>query len=188
MSRTGTLALAEALEILGLRVIHNSNAVAERLQGIEHLSQPDDRFASADAWLDGPLWQHWRTLRQLWPDCRLILTTRDMEDWLRSRIIHMLHHRVCKPHRHGEIDTQQWQHEWTTHHTDIHAALSNDPHLLKLNIPAGDGWQKLCTFYNVPIPQDPFPHCNTSDWRLNEIMARLEGRIRGEATAMGITK
>ena len=30
--------------------------------------------------------------------------------------------------------------------------------LLVLNIPGGDGWEKLCPFLNLPIVDEKFPH------------------------------
>jgi hypothetical protein len=34
--------------------------------------------------------------------------------------------------------------------------------LLILDIPAGDGWEKLCPFLEHPFPDIPFPHTNRS--------------------------
>ena len=33
---------------------------------------------------------------------------------------------------------------------------------ITLDMPAGDGWEKLCRFLNKPIPETPFPHANKS--------------------------
>jgi len=36
--------------------------------------------------------------------------------------------------------------------------------LLVMNIPAGDGWEKLCPFLGVPIPDEPFPHTYKTEY------------------------
>ena len=28
---------------------------------------------------------------------------------------------------------------------------------------AGDGWEPLCTALGVPVPEEPFPHVNTTE-------------------------
>ena len=37
--------------------------------------------------------------------------------------------------------------------------------LLVMDIPAGDGWEKLCPFLGVPIPDAPFPHAYKTEYR-----------------------
>ena len=34
--------------------------------------------------------------------------------------------------------------------------------LLVMNICEGEGWEKLCPFLGVPIPNEPFPNVNKS--------------------------
>jgi hypothetical protein len=37
--------------------------------------------------------------------------------------------------------------------------------LLVMDITAGEGWEKLCPFLGVPIPSEPFPVANKTNWK-----------------------
>jgi hypothetical protein len=40
--------------------------------------------------------------------------------------------------------------------------------LLVMDITAGDGWQKLCDFLRLPVPDEPFPHEHPGVYRIEE--------------------
>ena len=47
------------------------------------------------------------------------------------------------------------------HHADVRRYFADRPDdLLEMNIVAGEGWEKLCPFLGLPIPDAPFPHRN----------------------------
>jgi len=43
--------------------------------------------------------------------------------------------------------------------------FNNTGKLLVINIFDGDGWDKICSFLNEPIPNVPFPHQNKGIYR-----------------------
>ena len=45
--------------------------------------------------------------------------------------------------------------------------------LLVIDIVGGDGWEQLCPFLGVPIPEEPFPHSNKTT-KTAETLARIE--------------
>lgn len=44
--------------------------------------------------------------------------------------------------------------------SDIIEFFSNTQNLLIMDLEKGDSWEKLCTFLNHDIPNEPFPHLN----------------------------
>lgn len=49
-------------------------------------------------------------------------------------------------------------------HNALVAASVPAERLLIMDIGAGDGWQKLCGFLNLPVPSVPFPHQHQTDY------------------------
>jgi len=59
------------------------------------------------------------------------------------------------------IDKEAWKKEWQVLHKDVFSYFKGRPKdLLVIDIPAGDGWEKLCPFLGVPIPNQSFPKKN----------------------------
>ncbi|MBU1849693.1 MAG: hypothetical protein KKH40_03100, partial [Nanoarchaeota archaeon] len=51
--------------------------------------------------------------------------------------------------------------EYYQHHEDVLSYFKNRPQdLLVINVCAGDGWEKLCSFLKLPVPNKLFPHVN----------------------------
>ncbi len=50
----------------------------------------------------------------------------------------------------------------------------------------GDGWQPLCEFLDVPIPDIPFPHANKNESEVKKAMAIANLRDLGYLLAFGI--
>ena len=47
------------------------------------------------------------------------------------------------------------------HHADVRRDFADRPDdLLEMDITAGDGWDKLCPFLSVPVPEAAFPRLN----------------------------
>lgn len=51
-----------------------------------------------------------------------------------------------------------------------------------MDICAGEGWEKLCVFLNVPVPNAPFPHANEWMHKLMEATAEIKTLIPEGAT------
>ena len=50
--------------------------------------------------------------------------------------------------------------------------------LLVINICAGEGWERLCDFLDVPVPDMPFPHENVGNFkRLKKVSRRASWRL-----------
>ena len=59
-----------------------------------------------------------------------------------------------------ERQEDQWLRD---HNTTILELLADEPHLLRMNICAGDGYQKICSFLGLQDPGRPFPWANSAE-------------------------
>ena len=164
-SRTGTLTLATALKLLGYRTVHCP----------EDLSVLD----AVDAASDAPVAISFRELDIKYPTSKFILTTRDIDTWLRS-MEWLLNHKnrieLYEPARrlwvedirtraYGTItyDPQKLRTAYDAHLAAVRSHFSERPmDLLEMDLPAGDGWGKLCPFLGKQVPEVEFPHVNKS--------------------------
>lgn len=140
-----------------------------------------------DAFADGP-WggtQLYREIYRRLPESKFILTIRDAESWYVSfeKLITMfdlnLETALDSYHANGMygsayffrhvfcIETLAGNRQKIIDHYNaynesvIDFFSRNDADFLIFDMPAGDGWEKLCAFLNKPIPpNEPFPHAN----------------------------
>lgn len=175
LNKTGTTSLHLALGMLGYRGIHYRGPEgdikdliwANHLAGRPLLSG----LAHYDAFSD---WNHphtnhlFKVLDREYPGSRFILTMRDLEDWLASREDHVrrapdrLEMARQRPwSTWWAIDKEAWRREWNEHHEAVRSHFQARPSdLLVMNIPEGQGWERLCPFLGRPIPSAPFPRAN----------------------------
>lgn len=165
MNKTGTISLHESLEHLGYRSLHwGGPEIAIRIMmcadaGKPLLADVEDHDAYSDIWV---LSERFDVLDQQYPGSRFILTTRPREDWVESRRKHVLRNqdRAARGDYNGnflEIDPDAWRAEWDHHHERVAAYFAGRNDLLMMNITEGDGWELLCPFLDLPIPDAPFP-------------------------------
>ena len=58
-----------------------------------------------------------------------------------------------------EFVPERFRYVFRKHIEDVRRHFAGRPDkLIELDIPAGDGWEKLCPFLGRPIPEQPFPH------------------------------
>ena len=188
LGRTGTMSLQAALqELLGGRCYH----MLEVFEHPEHIAlwhaairgdeMPDwdSMLAGYVATVDWPACTFWRELADANPDAPVLLSTRPADAWWRSahatifemgnreppddpvfgpqqRMIHDMFKRF----------TPDWQQEeaakaaFEAHNAEVRATVPAD-RLTEWQ--PGDGWGPLCTMLDVPEPDTPFPHVNTTE-------------------------
>lgn len=165
LSKTGTLSLANALELLGFRCLHNP---------------PVWPLETAGGFVDTPAAARYRELDVMYPGSKFILTLREREAWLESCRRHWErvrpHHHTpethfeymwCRVKLYGRLDfdpDNHWQ-AYERHVAGVRDYFAARPHdLLEIDVTAGSGWQPLCQFLNVPVPAAAFPwHNKTSE-------------------------
>ena len=167
--KTGTKSLARALEILGYRVTGPNGArdprIAERA-----LPMALDVASRFDAFNDNPWPVLFREMDAAFPGARFILTRRAPETWIASVVRHFGDERT--PMREWIYgpglgaprgNERAYLDRFRGHNEDVIEHFSGRECLLTMDITAGDGWERLCGFLGMPIPDRPFPHVNRSE-------------------------
>ena len=172
LSRTATTSLQKAVSMLGFRCAHWINPRNRKI-----LSLPD--FLFFDGVFDTCVAFNFEYLFYLFPQSKFILTTREMNDWLRSvkqlfklnspqqfrsyyrspNNTNSFYHYIIHQTLYGQY--QSWEEAYKAYNHRVKSFFKDNSHrLLELDICKGDGWEKLCPFLNKSIPSQPFPHEN----------------------------
>lgn len=146
----------------------------------------DVLFAGYQATVDWPACNFYEQLMDHYPDAKVLLTVRDPDKWYDSCLntIYAMYHkpimrfvrRLLPPMQRFMVmnDRLIWQGDFGGRFADrSHAiAVFNQRNAaIQAHVPperllvydVKDGWEPLCRFLQVPIPQDiPFPHLNDS--------------------------
>lgn len=168
LNKTGTLSLHEALQTLGFRSLHwggpDVRRIVERArdEGRPLVDDLADHDAFSDIWA---LSEAYALLDEQYPGSRFVLTTRDREGWIDSRRRHVERNRVAAAEGRYtgtflEVEPDLWRVQWDDHHAAVAAHFAGRDDLLVMDIPAGDGYELLCPFLGVPVPDAPFPSRN----------------------------
>lgn len=125
-----------------------------------------------DAMTDLSVARFYRELDESFPNSKFILTVRDESAWLNScsKFFAKGTHQFFK-WRQVSVDMYgvesysqtAFQDAYARHISNVRSYFNNRPNdLLVMNIPAGDGWEKLCPFLGKPVPDRPFPKTNAT--------------------------
>ncbi|MEQ9408966.1 MAG: sulfotransferase [Fuerstiella sp.] len=188
--RTGTMSLKHALETLLLgpcyhmiEVFRRPDDVAFWLSALETHGKDanwEQVFEDFQSTADCPGCCFWRPLLKAYPTARFILTVRDAEGWYdscRSTIYEAMMHPERAPdevHRsvqqmarrlildsmfEGRFEDRDFAlRRFREHHQAVIDAVPAEQ-LLVFDV--ADGWEPLCRFLKVDVPDLPFPRSNT---------------------------
>lgn len=172
LSKTGTTSLAQALTVLGYRTKDNPG-LSRFAKG--DLSSIDARILEDhDALTDTPIPSFYRELDAKYPNARFVLTMRDKEAWLVSCKKQFTQRLADKQNEaHNQLfrdlyectvfDETKFAAGYDRFVSAVLEYFSQRPDkLLVMNVAAGDGWEKLCSFLGKPIPDIPFPKANVT--------------------------
>jgi hypothetical protein len=184
LGRTGTLSLKLALEHLGFgpcyHMLEIMSAGEERLpqwiQVVRGAPDWDEIFEGFASTVDYPTCTYWRELAEHYPEAKVVLSTRDAEGWFES-----VNRTIFSPEsvtRTGEgplgeffrgavtgafgdrINERGFMVDYFRRwEADVIASLPPERLLVQR---LGDGWEPLCAFLGVPVPQEPYPRVNTA--------------------------
>jgi hypothetical protein len=197
LGRTGTHSLKLALERLLGEPCYHMIEVFDRPDdppvwlAAARGEMPDwDSFlAGYGAAVDWPSCSFWRELSAAYPDALVLLSVRDSADaWWKSAnetIFEGLRSRE-RPGGQGAMPgfpedifaarfTSHWMDEdaakaaYERHNADVRASA---PPERFLEWSAREGWAPICKALDLPVPEEPFPHVNTTD----EFLARRRQR------------
>lgn len=187
LGRTGTTSLKAALErLLGgpcyhmIEVFGHPDHMAVWQAAAEGVTVDwDELFAGYVAAVDWPAASFWPELAREYPDAPVLLSTRtDAATWWRSADATIFGHLGAE--RTGDADPflDMWDaiasRRFTTSWRERGAAMAAyDEHnaAVRDTVPRdrlvewqpGDGWGPLCAMLDVPLPDEPFPHLNTTE-------------------------
>lgn len=170
-AKTGTTTLGRCFELLGFaRRSQNLSLVPALMHGdwtrTLHLAAQHESFE------DWPWIRIYRELDAAFPGSRFVLTRRDPAAWLESyramlagegppapalaAIRDWLYGLSVADASDAELLARVRQHD-----ADVQAWFADRPgDLLVVDWARGDGWEALCAFLDLPIPEVPFPHLN----------------------------
>jgi hypothetical protein len=127
--------------------------------------------------VDMPMCLHYRALMATYPDAKVVLTTRDPDEWFDSwqalwsaidevrdprRIVRFhkfvpLLDAIVDRHMGGKIDRTANIEFFNQHLESVRRDVPAD-RLLEFKVT--DGWAPLCAFLGVDVPDSPFPRLN----------------------------
>lgn len=170
-AKTGTTTLGRCFEILGLA------HVGPRLDLVDHL--PERNLAPIlqiarrhDGFEDWPWLLLFRELDAAFPGSRFVLTTRDEASWLRSYRNMLANQGEAAPQLTARrrvlydlpfphVTDDQLLARVRRHEREVRAWFAERPgDLLVVDWSAGDRWERLCDFLDLPVPDVDFPHEN----------------------------
>lgn len=188
--RTGTTSLKAALEQLGFDKCHHMTEVfknpstagpflhAWRGEEVDW----DEIYEGFQSTTDWPSCTHYKELMEKYPDAKVILSVRDPEQWHASCMNTIYRANTDVPEwfkivlkRYGqmqEMATEQiWKGTFGGKFTNKAHAISvfeqhnqevidTVPPEKLLVFEVKQGWEPLCEFLDVPVPNTPFPHLN----------------------------
>lgn len=174
LSQTGSKSLTLALNMLGFKVAHYPDdeiTLKELMAGKYNFSILND----FDGITDITVAPYYAQLDKLFPDSKFILTVRNKESWLKSVAAHfgepvfegtpsnentMLLRRQLRIAVYGTytFNEERFSSVYDWHYKNVVEYFKDRPEsLLILNIHEGDGWRKLCPFFDFPVLNKPFP-------------------------------
>jgi hypothetical protein len=186
--RTGTLSLKGALEKLGFGPCYHMVEVFENPQFMKYWGAAA-RGEEVDwhevvkgyrSGVDWPLSTYYAELAEAFPEAKVVLSVRDPKAWFKS--LHATIFAAESQARFQDADTPPDMRDMGRkimidtfdgkNDDEAHAIAVFNKHIeeVKRTIPAerllvyevGSGWEPLCTFLGVPVPDTPYPSVNST--------------------------
>ncbi|MGP4111953.1 sulfotransferase family protein [Streptomyces sp. 4N509B] len=186
--RTGTMSLKNALEMLGFTPCHHMLHMLEHPEDIplwDRVASGEEVdwqevYAGYRASVDWPGARYWREITAAFPEARVILTLRDPDSWYESCLgsiypaamspappgaapqFEALRKVAVKTVWDGVFDGRFSDREhalrvYREHNEAVVREVASD-RLLVFEVK--QGWEPLCSFLGVPVPDAPFPRSN----------------------------
>ena len=204
--RTGTSSLQSALqELLGGKCYHMKDIMTNPVQlriwhdfAVGKTASPDWKhlFAGYAAAVDCPVCLYYKELMEVFPDAKVVLTLRDPESWWKShnrlmsltrkaRLFCCISRRLSMIARftdkliienvfEGRLEKEHCIRIFERHNTCVRETVPRN-RLLEYDV--RQGWEPLCNFLNIAVPDRPFPHLNAGRWSLYKLFLKKPDEI-----------
>jgi sulfotransferase family protein len=197
LGRTGTKSMQTALGMVGFGPCHHMSEMFPHpeyfpkwiaaLNGAENWEELFEGYQSVVDW---PGVTFWRQLIAYYPDAKVLHTVRDPEQWYESAKYTIFNadnlERVLQPGPMTEFFTglfadilphlndRDWMIDYYRRHdAEVRATVPKERMLV---YPVGSGWEPLCDFLGVPVPDEPFPSENSRKAFVGRLAAVVEAR------------
>lgn len=203
--RTGTQSLQRAIEMLGFGPCHHMYEVRRNPQltaAWQAIAEGgtadwDSIFKGYHSTVDWPASAYWREITSHYPDAKVILTVRDPAQWYESMLQTIVPSATVgaevDPDPNGRAgsalirkvaldgifkgriaDRDFALQAFENHRKEVIAAIPAD-RLLVMDVRAG--WEPLCAFLGMPVPEEPFPSGNSvQEFRARKVYLSSEGQ------------
>ena len=193
LGRTGTMSMKRALEQLGFGPCHHMVEVFGRPESMplwveagQGKGNWDLIFQDFNSMVDFPGCHYWRELADHYPDAKVLHTVRDPDGWFDSTQA-----TIFAPGSFADGPPPPLKPFFDSFTTDFAAHLHDRAFMtdyfrrhsaeVERTIPkerllvyeAGEGWDRLCAFLGVPVPDTPYPTENTRA----DFQARIAARL-----------
>ena len=133
----------------------------------------DELFTGFGSCVDWPSAYYWKELAEYYPDAKVILTHRTAQSWWNS------FEKTILPSIQSSTDSESLglalihkkvfsgdpgnrDHAIAVYQENVEAVIASiSPERLYIHN-LGDGWESLCAFLNVPIPEQAYPSRNNT--------------------------
>jgi len=166
LNKAGTKSLSLACQLLGFNTVHYEVPDGDRLRDIIDENKRCRRpllhgLEEYDFFSDFIGDRDYKELDEQYPDSRFILTFRDLESWLDSRERKVKANQKNPRYKYNflTVDRLGWAFKYKDYLSELDKYFKFRPEVfLIINIPAGEGWEKLAPFLGKDVPSIPFPH------------------------------
>ena len=197
LGRTGTKSLQTALAMLGfgpchhmIEVFAHPESMALWIEAGAGRTDWDAIFDGYRAAVDFPTAAYWRELADHYPNARILHTLRDPDEWFDSTqatifapgslavsdgplrpFFDSFASRIFGGSR-ERLHDRAFMTDYFRRHTEAVKAAISPQRLLIYQ--AGEGWDRLCAFLDVPVPREPYPSENSR--------AEFIGRVQAQSS------
>jgi hypothetical protein len=190
--KTGTSSMGVALRELGYKVT-GPNGVHDPDIAKNVLTMAYEVAEEFDAFQDNPWPFLYREMDARYPGSKFILTSREPDSWIKSQVRHFgTRETPMRQWIYGvgcpEGNEDIYINRMKSHDEEVKDYFKDRPDdFLVMDLPRGDGWDKLCPFLGADVPTNSFPHVNKATDResnqpllvkkVNSLLGRVKRRL-----------
>jgi len=185
LGRTGTKSMQTALAMLGVGPCHHMvevfmhpESMALWVDAAEGRPNWDEIFKDYQSAVDYPTAAYWKQVADHYPDAKVLHTVRDPDKWFDSTQATIFAQRGPASSSDGVSSLQDrffgsfmgpmrahlhdraFMTDHFRRHTEAVKATIAPERLLVYEV--GEGWDRLCKFLGVPVPDEPYPSENST--------------------------
>jgi len=193
LGRTGTKSMHTALNRLGFGPCHHMSemfvhpeAFPKWIAAANGAENWDELFEGYESMVDWPGVKYWRQLVDYYPEAKVLHTVRDPDQWFDSTQATIFNRanleRIVLPGPMSDFfgalfgdmmpyiaDRARMTDYFRRHDAEVRATVPED-RLLVYEV--GSGWEPLCDFLGVPVPDEPYPSENSRAAFLQRVAER----------------